>query len=399
MFDQVKLRDFVPMCWRLVLRNRRRYKAVIAAIALGTVGFIIIRTMGDSVETKLGENLELLGEATVLRAEWDNQEENQHPGQYYRRDVTRLKQIPNLIAVAPVVSLTRCQATVGAKEWNPRLTGVDHAYWKTQTPHLDRGRLISASDVVGRRNVCVLGQDVVQYLFKNQDPVGRVIKIGHHSFRVIGTLGGIQHTDIRSAVFIPITKAQSGFQGLTWISEIYMRADNWHNVEAVHDSARDTLTGGHKGYESGIKLIYYPERVKRVKTMVYIVKIFIYASLVVVFILGKVGLTNVMLAAIQDRTREIGLRKALGARNGMIRMQFLTEAVMISLVSGILGVAGGLAAVQVLKGSLGVEVSAYVMSTSIFMDLAFTVMIGVFAGMYPSAQASRLDVVTAMRFE
>jgi len=133
--------------------------------------------------------------------------------------------------------------------------------------------------------------------------------------------------------------------------------------------------------------------------MVYIVKIFIYASLVVVFVLGKVGLTNVMLAAIQDRTREIGLRKALGARDGMIRMQFLTEAVMISLVSGILGVIGGLTAVQALKGSLGVEVSAYVMSTSIFVDLAFTVMIGVFAGMYPSAQASRLDVVTAMRFE
>ncbi|MCA1959700.1 MAG: ABC transporter permease [Desulfomonile sp.] len=399
MFDQVKLRDFIPMCWRLVLRNRRRYKAVIAAIALGTVGFIIIRTMGDSVETKLGENLELLGEATVLRAEWDNHEENQHPGQYYQRDVTRLKQIPNVIAVAPVVSLTRCQATAGTAEWNPRLTGVDHAFWKTQTPHLERGRLISASDVVGRRNVCVLGQEVAQYLFKDKDPVGQVIKIGHHSFKVIGTLGGIQHTDIRSAVFIPITKAQSGFQGLNWISEIYMRADNWHNVEAVHDSARDILTSGHKGYESGIKLIHYPERVKRVKTMVYIVKIFIYASLVVVFILGKVGLTNVMLAAIQDRTREIGLRKALGARDGMIRMQFLTEAVMISLVSGILGVIGGLAAVQALKGSLGVEVSAYVMSTSILMDLAFTVMIGVFAGMYPSAQASRLDVVTAMRFE
>jgi putative ABC transport system permease protein len=106
-----------------------------------------------------------------------------------------------------------------------------------------------------------------------------------------------------------------------------------------------------------------------------------------------------MLAAIQDRTREIGLRKALGAREITIRAQFLTESVLISLMAGFAGVAFGLLAVQALKGPLGVEISSYVMSTSILMDLVFTVSVGVIAGLYPSLQASRLDVVTAMRFE
>lgn len=387
------------MCWRLVLRNRRRYKVVIFAIALGTMGFVIIRTMGDSVERNIGKNLELLGEATVMKADWDNNEDNYHPGQYYMKDVARLKRIPNVTAVAPVVSLSKIPAYFRNNEWQPGLAGIDHNYWKTQTPHVLSGRLISASDVVGRKQVCVLGKDVVKYLFDGGDPVGQVLRVGNLTFEVIGILGGIQHTNIRSAVFIPITTAQSLFKGLHWIRDIYVRVNDWNSVEKVREQVLQTLKSGHKGYEQGIRIIYFPERVERVRTLVRIIKFFVYAALVVTFILGKVGLTNVMLAAVQDRTREIGLRKALGAREGIIRLQFLTESVMISFLACVIGVVAGLVSVQLLKGPLGVEVSSYIMSVSILIDFAFTLSIGVWAGMYPSAKASRLDVVTAMRFE
>jgi putative ABC transport system permease protein len=133
--------------------------------------------------------------------------------------------------------------------------------------------------------------------------------------------------------------------------------------------------------------------------LVYVVNIFVYASLAIVFVLGKVGLTNVMLAAVQDRTREIGLRKAVGATDSLIRLQFLFESVLVSLGAGFVGVLIGVISVNILKDQLGVEISHYVMSTSIVVDLVVTTMIGVFAGMYPSLQASRLDIVTAMRFE
>ena len=395
----MKLGDHLTMCWRQVLRNRRRYKAVMAAIAFGTAGFIVIRTMGDSVESKLGENLELLGEATVMMAEWDNHEDNLHPGQYYMRDVERLKRLPHVIAVAPVVTNPRIKATYRTTDWMAGLIGVDQSYWKTQTPRVLDGRLISASDVVGRKQVCVIGKDVVKFLFNGADPVGRVIRVANSNFRVIGHLGGIQHTEIRSGIFVPITTAQALFRGLDKIGVMYLRVDDWKWVKPVHRRVMALLKNAHRGYEEGIRLVYFPDRVNRVQTLVYIVKLFIYASLVVTFILGKVGLTNVMLAAIQDRTREIGLRKALGAREFTIRAQFLSESVLISLMAGMAGVAFGLIAVQALRGPLGVEVSSYVMSTSVLMDLVFTVSIGVVAGLYPSLQASRLDVVTAMRFE
>jgi putative ABC transport system permease protein len=315
------------------------------------------------------------------------------------RDVRRLKKLPHVVAVAPVVSTPRIKASYRTNQWISGLFGVDQSYWKTQTPHLLAGRLISASDVVARKRVAVVGKDVVKYLFKGEKPVGKVVRVGNTDFTVIGQLGGIQHTDIRAAIFVPITTAQSLFKGLDKIGVLYARVDDWNSVSDVHSSMMATLKMAHRGYEEGIRLLYFPDRVQRVQTMVSIVKLFIYASLVVTFILGKVGLTNVMLAAIQDRTREIGLRKALGARERTIRFQFLSESVLISLMAGIAGVIVGLVAVQILRGKLGVEVSSYVMSISVLMDLAFTVSIGVVAGMYPSAQASRLDVVTAMRFE
>jgi len=387
------------MCWNLVLRNRRRYKAVIAAIAFGTAGFIVVRTVGTSVEKNLGAHLELLGEATVMRVHWDSYQESLHPGKYHMNDVMRLKRIPHVMAVAPVVSSPLVNAYVGTNEWSPGVTGVDQSYWITQTPRASHGRLIGPSDVVCRRKVCVLGQDVAKNLFDVGNPIGKELRVGEVSFQVVGILGGIQHTDIRRSIFVPISTGQDLFPDLYWIKEIYVRADDWNKVEETRNEILRTLKEAHKGYEEGIRVEYYPSRIKTVTTTVYVVKIFIYAAIAVTFLLGKVGLTSVMLAAVQDRTREIGLRKALGAREEIIMAQFLTESVFISMLAGLLGVMIGLVSIQSLKGPLGVDISGYAVSNSILLDLVFTLAIGVVAGMYPSRQASRLDPVTAMRFE
>lgn len=394
----MKIDDLLTMCWRLVLRNRRRYKAVMAGIALGTAGFIVIQTMGDSVEKKMGEHLELLGEATVIKAYWEN-DENLHPGQYYMRDVANLRKIPHIAAVAPIVSLPQIDAQFRTIQWSPGLYGVNHSYWQTQTPHLLRGRLISPSDVVARKTVCVLGQDVIKYLFPSEDPVGKIIRVGNLNFEVIGILGGIQHSDIKRSVFVPITTAQNLFHGLFWIREIYMRVDDWNEVEAARENVLDILHASHKGYEHGIRVLHYPQRIQKVKSTVYMVKLFIYAALGITLILGGIGITNVMLAAIQDRTREIGLRKALGAPEQIILLQFLTESIFISIFAGFIGIAVGVTSVQLLKNPLGVEVSTLMITLSIIFGLLFTVFLGVASGIYPSIRASRLDSVTAMRFE
>jgi putative ABC transport system permease protein len=369
-----------------------------AGIAFGTAGFIIVQTMGDSVETKMGEHLEILGEATVIHAYWEYTG-NFHPGQYFWADVNRLKMIPHLMAVAPVVSLPSIEAHAKSIRWAPRLSGIDQAFWRTQTCYALHGRLIGPTDVVGRKKVCVLGKDVVKYLYEDVNPVGKVMRVANIGFEVIGTLGGVQHTNIRRSIFVPITTAQDLFPGLHRIREIYLRVDDWNEVENVRNRGLQMMEEVHKGYEGGIRMIHYPKRIEKVKSTVSLVKLFIYSALLVTLVLGGLGITNVMLAAVQDRTSEIGLRKALGARQKTILLQFLTESVMIGILAGFVGVVIGTVSVQLLKGALDVAVSTEVMTTSVLIGLAFTAILGIVSGMYPSIRASRLDSVTAMRFE
>jgi putative ABC transport system permease protein len=386
------------MCLRRVVRNRRRYKAVLASIAFGTAGFIIIQTMGHSVEKKIGENLELLGEATVMRAEYRT-EFNIHPNEFTATDVSNLKRIPEVTAVAPVVSLHKIGVYFQTTEWMPTLLGIDHEYWMTQTCRVQDGRLIGPSDVQARKKVVVLGEDAAKYLFKNADPVGREARIANLVFTVIGTLGGVQNGDTKSGVLIPITTAQSLFPGLSAIRDIYIRASNWDDVEPVREQALAVLKKGHKGYESGIRVHHFPERIERVKSTVYRVKLFIWTVLGLAVVLGGLGITNIMLAAVRDRTREIGLRKAIGAREEFILVQFLTESGLIGLFAGTIGVAAGIFLVEILKRLIGVDVSNLVMFSSIVAGLTLTVCLGIVSGLYPSMRASRLDAVTSMRFE
>lgn len=394
----LKFNDLITMCWKSVLRNRRRYKAVMAGIAVGAAGFIIVQTMGDSVEKKMGEHLELLGEATVMKAQWRN-DDNFHPGQYYMSDVKKLKQIPNVMAVAPVVSLYAVDAFFRSNEWSPGVMGIDHDFWKTQTAKLAHGRLIGPSDVVGRKMVCVIGENVAKHLLKIENPVGQVVGVGSLKFEIVGVLGGIQNNDLQRMIVLPITTAQNLFPGLYWIREIYIRVDDWNHVEPVREQALQTLRNSHPGYESGLELIYYPRRLEKVKSTVWLVKMFVYSSLGVTLILGGLGITSVMLAAIQDRTREIGLRKALGAKEEIILLQFLIEAVLISLIAGAIGVVIGIFSVNFLKEPLGVEISKTMLALSIFIGLFFTILLGIISGIYPSLRASQMDSVTAMRFE
>ena len=386
------------MCWRSVLRNRRRYKAVLIGIALGTAGFIIVQTMGDSVEKKMGEHLELLGEATVMKAVWRN-DDNYHPGEYDLRDVKRLRAIPNMMAVAPVVSIPAIDAFFEDNEWNPGLIGVDQEFWMTQSSQLKQGRLIGATDVVARKNVCVLGEDVVKYLFGKESPVGQSLGVGSLKFEVVGVLGGVQQNDLQRYIVIPMTTAQNLFSGLEKIREIYIRVYNWNDVEPIRKEALKILRENHKGYEQGIDIRYYPRRIEKVKSTVYLVKLFVYAALGITILLGGLGIMAVMLSAIQDRTREIGLRKALGAKEELILLQFLIEAILISLMSGILGVVIGVLSVAIFKGPLGVQISSFTLFFSMITGILFTAFLGIASGIYPSLKASRMDSVTAMRFE
>jgi putative ABC transport system permease protein len=396
----MKLDDLLATSWRMVYRNRKRYKTVIVAIAIGTLGFIMIRTLGDSVESKVSDNLDLIGEATILRAQW-NDRNNLHLGEYHTRDLEELRKIPHVLSVAPIrtseMPFTVLCLKVECKDLF--LAGVDENYWQSQAPRLSEGRLINASDVEQNEKVCVLGRLAAATMVTSGNPIDKVVTVGSHGYKIVGVLGGSPQDDISKTVFIPISLASHHLGGFRLLTEFYVRVDTFDNVHSVRQQVIKTLKRLHPEQSQGVRVFYKSSSLERVRIVVFMVKMFSYAALVVIFILGKIGLTNVMLAAIQERTKEIGLRKSMGATDSTIRSQFMIEAVLVSIVASVIGTLGGVALVMLLKGHLGVQVSQYVMSTSIAMDLGFTTLIGVAAGLYPSLQASKLDVVTAMRFE
>ncbi len=395
------IQDLLVTSLRMVRRNGHRYRAVVIAIALGTVGFILIRTLGDSVQLKISEDLELIGQATVLTAVWEDRRTPTHLGDYFPRDLDSVRSIPHVTVVAPVWSSLRTETfRCGTAERRlSQITAVDENYWLTQTASLEDGRLITASDVTLRKNVCVVGKDIRNDLLGPGACLGKQIVANGYAYEIVGTLGGLQHDDISKSIFIPLSLARDRIAHDRLLIQFYIRVDTWANVKATRNRIKEVLKELHPESAAAVKLLNSSASLERVNFIMLMIQLFCYAALVGIFMLGKIGLTNVMLSAIQDRMREIGLRKALGASHGIIKAQFMIEAVLVSSLAGIIGIVGGVLAVYYLRDYLGLHVPPYAMSVSILIDLSFTLAIGITAGAYPASKACNLDIVTALKFE
>jgi putative ABC transport system permease protein len=254
--------------------------------------------------------------------------------------------------------------------------------------------------VMQKKKVCVIGKDIMRELFEGGvNPLGEKVSANGYSYVVVGTLRGIQPDEVSKSIFVPISLAGQHISHLRQLIQLFIRVDNYENVKFLKQQILLLLKESYPEYASGIRVLVHTHRLKRVEFIIFLIKVFIYAALVGIFLLGKVGLTNIMFSAVQERTREIGLRKAVGASDRMIRAQFILESVFVSVLAGVVGTLGGILSVHLLRGLLQVDISNYVMSVTIWLDISFTLAIGIAAGYYPSLQASRLDVVTAMRFE
>lgn len=385
----------------MVSRNWARYKTVFIAIAIGTIGFIIVRTIGSSVEERVTGNLELMGEVTILTAQFEDRWDKWHRGEYYLQDAEILRKIPHVINVAPIRHTNRKEKVMhGAKKAQEvQVTCVDQHYWDTISPYLESGRLIDANDVARQAKVCVLPGQLIKELFGGEDPLGKTVTVRSYPYTVVGALGGPANPEIERSVFVPLSLAVHHLGQIRQYVRMNIRVDTPENVSSVRKDAELELWRQHPAFANGIFVRSYDSRLDRVNFVRLVVRVFIYMALIVVFILGKIGLTNVMLAAIQERRREIGLRKAVGATDALIRSQFVLECLIVSVGSGIVGATIGIVSTLILRTVLELNVSNLVLVSSVFMDLLFTVAIGVAAGLYPSAEASRMDVVEAMRVD
>lgn len=393
--------DLFRVALRQVYRNKRRYNGVLLGISLGLAGLVTILTVGDSVETDLGQNLEMLGSATIVKASWDfDRAVKWHHGQYFPKDVLDVRKLPGVIGASPAVWNYLPFSHNNNKVGSGRIMGVDPSFFDTIFMPVSPGRKFVDNDITYRKSVCIVGTNISKRLFnKDEQPLGKEIFVGGHTFQVIGLIGGVEDPLFLDTILIPITVARSRFVAMYKIRDIYIRAANWDIVTTVQHSVYNLLTRNQPGYADAIQVLHYPEALKTVKNAILLVKLFLYAAAVVTLLLGGLGITSVMLAAVRERTTEIGLRKAVGATDRMIMSQFLLESVCISLLGVAIGSLVGLVTINVLEKVFHIVPAYKVLVASLAGGVLFGVALGIISGIMPAGKASKLDAADAMRFE
>lgn len=397
----MKLDDLLLISFRQVLRQRRRNMGVVIAIALGTASFIAVITMSQDVKNNLNKDLELLGGVTKIKATFEKiiHQDSGASIQWFRpQTVASIRQIPKVNSASLLIPrLGMAKSTIRGKVYQVRMVGVDDQFWRVNSFKPIYGVFFGPDSIQNRERVCVIGKRLAKTVFGREDAVGMLLPLDQDIYKVIGVLGGLGITDKTDWAFIPISTAQDRITGNNLPRIVYVRAETWDDVEYV--AKQISLTVAAHQSSDGLNVIVFRDRLKQVKRVSWWVQLFIYLSVAATLILGGFGIWNIMMVSVQARTREIGLKKAIGAMDKDIMAQFLAEALCLSLIAALIGI---------VLGRIGIEVMCYLLDSKpneslfflcLLLGILFSVIIGVGAGLYPSIRASRMEVVSAVRYE
>ena len=311
--------------------------------------------------------------------------------------------VPLIKKMSPHVD-DHLQVIYGNQNWYTSYRGVSPEYLDIRRWGIAKGGPFTQQDVDNLADVCLLGQTVVDRLFGSEDPVGKTIRVKNLPFRVIGVLEmkGLSATgfDQDDTIVIPYTTAQKKIKGIDWLDDIWCSAISPQAILPAQDQVSRLLRQRHhlRFDEPDDFNIRHPEDILQAQVAASQTFTLMLASIASVSLLvGGIGIMNIMLVSVTERTREIGVRMAVGATERDVRRQFLSEALVLSLIGGALGVLAGAIGTALLSTAL--EWPTAVPPVAIVVAVLFSVGIGLFFGYYPARKASCLDPIEALRYE
>lgn len=378
-----------------MVRHRRRYLGVILAIALGVAGFITVITMTREVKKNFNNDLDLIGAVTVIRVYFDNQR-SYRPQWFRENTLAALAKMPGVKELS-LTAVKSGHTSFHGQKFNFMTLAVDDAFWQVRSFWALKGSLFGVAAVSERQRVCVLGAELAKKIFGSQKVVGQSLEINQELYRVSGVLGGVTDSGLANAAFLPFTTAQDRLPGQFLADRLYLRCLTWDDVASVAAAVPKVLGSLQSPEELHVEVSW--EALKRVQQLTWWIEFMVYLAIGATFILGGVGIWNVMMAAVTSRTREIGLKKAMGAEDKDILAQFLSEALCLSGTAALLGAGLGRLMMEIMGGIIGSHPPEDLFFLGLCLGFAFAVIIGVAAGLYPSLRASRMEVVTAIRYE
>ncbi|MBD3234816.1 MAG: FtsX-like permease family protein, partial [candidate division Zixibacteria bacterium] len=387
--------------------NKARSVLTMLGIIIGVGAVITMISLGQGAKNAVQERINALGSNLLfvrpgparrghIRMDYSNI-------RLTMKDIEAIKrEVPGALYVVPEQN-RRAQVKYLNRNWNTYIQGTTPDYRYARNAELAYGEYFTATDVEAKRQVCVIGKEIVTQLFEDFNPIGETMKIRGLNFEILGVLeerGATMFHSQDDIVLIPITTGQKRVFGYDWIESISVSVLSPDLMDRTAINIERVLRRNHRipyGEENDFHIRNQTDIVSTMEETSETFTALLASIALVSLLVGGIGIMNIMLVSVTERTREIGIRKAIGARRKDILLQFITEAISLSLVGGCIGVFAGIG------GSLALshwaQWNTLISGESIVIAFLFSGLVGIFFGIYPAARASKLDPIDALRYE
>ena len=390
---------------RALRRNKMRSLLTMLGVIIGVGAVIASVSLTSGATKEVEDQVSSLGENVVnvfsgnftrggMRGGWGS------APTLTLADSAAIAQLPNVVAVTPEVR-DREQVLANGQNWNTLVMGESPSYPQIRNWKMARGAMFSDDDVASLAKCAVVGQTVVDQLFPNQDPVGQTIRIRNLPFLVVGVLApkgfNLFGQDQDDTVVVPYSSHMHRITTRRFVNDILVEASSSDTINDVQDEINELLLDRHHTTDPDFTVRNQLELMDMVTKTSRTMSLLIAGVAAVSLVVGGIGIMNIMLVSVTERTREIGIRMAVGARAADILVQFLIEAVTLSAFGGAIGIGGGVAFSMTVSNFYGIP--AYTPYLWIIIAFASSALIGIISGFYPAWKASQLDPIEALRYE
>jgi putative ABC transport system permease protein len=404
----MQVKNILKVAVKSILKSRMRSLLTALGIIIGVAAVVVMVAIGDGAQKQVEQQIASLGSNLIVIFPGSSSTGGIRGGagsfnRFTMSDVDKIKEEATLIkAVSPIVR-TGGQVIGGTGNWSTSIQGVSPSYLEIRDWSLASGEFFTDRDVTSRAKVAVLGQTVAKELFANEDPIGQRIRIKNVPFKVIGVLtskGQSGMGDNDDVILAPSTTVLDRLSGRRYISFIQASANSLSQIDQAQEELRTIMREAHHlntGEDDDFTIRNQADITEAATETSKVLTILLASVAGVSLIVGGIGIMNIMLVSVTERTREIGIRLSVGARTSDILIQFLTEAVVLSLAGGLIGVLLSFGVAYILNSYT--SQAAYIRPEIIMLAFGFAGVIGIFFGFYPSRKAANLNPIDALRYE
>jgi len=405
--NNMDYKELISLALSNLRGNILRTLLTMLGIIIGIASVIIIMSMGQGATASIVDRISTLGANTI----------NVFPGARRRgpgamsetvtslvpKDVEAIAELENVIAASGVVS-ARTTVSYRGKNMSSSINGVEAAYQQIQSLEVDLGSFFDEFQVKGMARVAVIGIDIVSELFEEgEEPLGKAIRVDGKSFKVIGVLEQSDASGMSNpneAIYIPLDTMMKTVIGQNYLGSIVILATDSELVDQVVEDVDNLLMDRHEIFDIDLKdftIMNFQEMISTISNVTGILTTLLSAIAAISLLVGGIGIMNIMLVTVTERTKEIGLLKSIGAKNNQILVQFLLEAVVLTVAGGLIGVIIGTGVSFVIAKAVNIPFIAK--PSSVVIAVGVSSLVGVVFGYYPARNAAKLNPIDALRYE